>query len=113
MDAWQLSEDELTKEYCILTDDSKAPRRSTTQNLSRIHKNPQQIAVVHKASSTSSNNSTNVPITATNDANHHDLHNNDHMNDNKKPSKALTPPIEHHESASKAANNKNTAIEYG
>lgn len=43
-DAWTLSEDELTKEYCILSDETKVTRRSA-QNIARAHKNP--IAVVH------------------------------------------------------------------
>ncbi|CRK92353.1 CLUMA_CG005931, isoform A [Clunio marinus] len=66
-DAWTLSEDELTKEYCILTDDPKAPRRPN-QNNARVHKNP--IAVVHRQVSTSSTfiNTTNSATTST--ANH-------------------------------------------
>lgn len=44
-DAWTLSEDELTKEYCILSDDTKMARRAT-QNIARALKNP--IAVVHR-----------------------------------------------------------------
>lgn len=45
-DAWTLSEDELTKEYCILSDETKMSRRT------RTYKNP--IAVVHRQSSSSS-----------------------------------------------------------
>lgn len=44
-DAWTLSEDELTKEYCILSDDTKIARRAN-QNNARALKNP--IAVVHR-----------------------------------------------------------------
>ncbi|XP_070507000.1 TBC1 domain family member 22B [Chironomus tepperi] len=106
-DAWTLSEDELTKEYCILsTDDPKLARRSA-QNSSRTHKNPQQIAVVHKANSsfsTSSNN--NITITATIDANNHDLHNSDDTNDKRKLSTV-------YENASTSVNNKTSNIEYG
>lgn len=58
-DAWQLSDDELTKEYCILSDDPKLNRRST-QNASRTQRNPQQIAVVHKASSSSTSSSSYI-----------------------------------------------------
>lgn len=69
-DAWTLSEDELTKEYCILTED-KIARRSN-QNIARAHKN--QIAVVHRhqASSSSSalsnitTNSATTSLTANN-----------------------------------------------
>lgn len=70
-DAWTLSEDELTKEYCILSDEPKnAPRKS----IPKAHKTP--IAVVHnsrQAASTSSAN--NVTISATNSttANSHPL----------------------------------------
>lgn len=49
-DAWTLSEDELTKEYCILSDDAKPPRR-----VNRTHKNP--IAVVHRHQNTSASSS--------------------------------------------------------
>lgn len=45
-DAWTLSEDELTKEYCILSNEAKASRR-LAQNLARAHKNP--IPVVHSS----------------------------------------------------------------
>jgi hypothetical protein len=58
-DAWTLSEDELTKEYCILSDDPKvqsSSRRSTT----RSHKNQPQIAVVHRASSSNFPNNSNL-----------------------------------------------------
>jgi hypothetical protein len=58
-DAWTISEDELTKEYRILSDDPKLIRRSS-QNSSRTHKNPQQIAVVHKPSASTSANSINL-----------------------------------------------------
>lgn len=44
-DAWTLSEDELTKEYCILSDETKIARRAN-QNIARALKNP--IAVVHR-----------------------------------------------------------------
>jgi hypothetical protein len=50
-DAWTLSEDELTKEYCILTDETKPPRRPNP-NIAKAHKNP--IAVVHRQSSSTS-----------------------------------------------------------
>jgi hypothetical protein len=50
-DAWTLSEDELTKEYSILTDETKPPRRPN-QNIAKAHKNP--IAVVHRQSSSTS-----------------------------------------------------------
>lgn len=67
-DAWTLSEDELTKEYCILSDETKVPRR-TAQNIARAHKNP--IAVVHNhrnlastSTSSSSNSITNSATTA-------------------------------------------------
>lgn len=50
-DAWTLSEDELTKEYCILTDETKPPRRPN-QNIAKTHKNP--IAVVHRHISSTS-----------------------------------------------------------
>ena len=106
---------ELTKEYCILTDDdAKLPPRRSSQNSMRSHKNP-QIAVVHKANScsTSATIMNNITITATNDANNDDLQNSDHINDNKKPSTALTTSNEQHENASKTANARNTAIEYG
>jgi hypothetical protein len=58
-DAWTLSEDELTKEYCILTDETKPPRRPN-QNIAKAHKN--SIAVVHRqSSSTSPPAVTNIP----------------------------------------------------
>lgn len=44
-DAWDTSEDELTKEYCILSDDTKVARRAN-QNSAKAMKNP--IAVVHR-----------------------------------------------------------------
>lgn len=56
-DAWTLSEDELTKEYCILTED-KIARRSN-QNIARAHKN--QIAVVHRHQASSSSALSNIP----------------------------------------------------
>lgn len=49
-DAWTLEPDELTKEYCILSEDSKVPRRT-----GRTHKNP--IAVVHRHQGPSSSSS--------------------------------------------------------
>jgi hypothetical protein len=55
-DAWQLSEDELTKEYFILSSEDPKLSRRSSQNAPRSHKNCQQIAVVHKPS-TSSNSS--------------------------------------------------------
>lgn len=61
-DAWTLSEDELTKEYCILSEDTKPPRRLNP----RAHKNP--IAVVHRhqnAASSSSGVTTNSATTST------------------------------------------------
>lgn len=67
-DAWTLSEDELTKEYCILSDEAKASRR-LAQNLARAHKNP--IAVVHSSrhqatsSSALANITTNSATTST------------------------------------------------
>lgn len=58
-DAWNLSEDELTKEYCILSseNDSKLPPRRP-QNTPKVHHNKNQLPVVHKASSSSNNNLT-------------------------------------------------------
>lgn len=114
-DAWTLCEDELTKEYCILSDESKMSRRST-QNSSRTHKNPQQIAVVHKANSaTNSTSATNITLTATNiDANNHDIQIPEDINDkHKAPSSGRLATIP--ESASNAVNNKtsNNNIEYG
>lgn len=68
-DAWTLSEDELTKEYCILTDDKIARRAS--QNMARAHKNP--IAVVHRhqnsATSSSALTSINTNSATTSTAN--------------------------------------------
>lgn len=58
-DAWTLSEDELTKEYCIITED-KIARRSN-QNIARAHKN--QIAVVHRHQASSSSSSALSNIT--------------------------------------------------
>lgn len=52
-DAWTLSEDELTKEYCILSDDTKMVRR-TNQNIARALKNPIAVVHRHQASSSSS-----------------------------------------------------------
>lgn len=63
-DAWNwMSEDELTKEYCILSTDSDSklpPRRPP--NVLKAHKN--QIPVVHKASSSSFPTSSNNLTTA-------------------------------------------------
>lgn len=50
-DAWTLSEDDLTKEYCILSDDTQMTRRAT-QSIARALKNP--IAVVHRHQASSS-----------------------------------------------------------
>lgn len=55
-DAWTLSEDELTKEYCILSDEKIA--RRANQNIARAHKN--QIAVVHRHQASSSSALTNI-----------------------------------------------------
>lgn len=60
-DAWTLEPDELTKEYCILSDDSKIARRAN-QNIARAHKNP--IAVVHRHQpSTSSSSALSAALT--------------------------------------------------
>lgn len=60
-DAWTLEPDELTKEYCILSDDSKIARRAN-QNIARAHKNP--IAVVHRhQASTSSSSAISAALT--------------------------------------------------
>lgn len=64
-DAWTLSEDELTKEYCILSDEAKASRR-LAQNLARAHKNP--IAVVHSSRHPATSSSALANITTTNSA---------------------------------------------
>lgn len=73
-DAWTLSEDELTKEYCILNDETKPPRRPNP-NSSRSHKNP--IAVVHRHHSGPSSPPALPSITTesatTSTANHHTL----------------------------------------
>lgn len=60
-DAWTLSEDELTKEYCILSDDTKFARRAN-QNIARALKNP--IAVVHRHNSSSSTPTTSTVLTS-------------------------------------------------
>lgn len=60
-DAWNLSEDELTKEYCILSDDTKIARR-VNQNSARAMKNP--IAVVHRHHSTSLSPTTSSALTS-------------------------------------------------
>ena len=54
-ECWKLTEDELTKEYCILSDDTKLSRRPN-QSLSKAHKTP--IAVVHRHQASSSSSST-------------------------------------------------------
>lgn len=69
MDAWNLSEDELTKEYCILSSeaDSRLPTRRP-QSVSKNHHSKNQLPVVHKASSTSSSvptSSNNLTTTVT------------------------------------------------
>lgn len=61
-DAWTLSEDELTKEYCILSDDAKPPRRINP----RANKNP--IAVVHRHQNTASSSSSAPTSVTTNSA---------------------------------------------
>lgn len=66
-DAWTLSEDELTKEYCILSDDTKMARRAN-QNIARALKNPIAVVHRHQASSSSSalsNITTNSATTST------------------------------------------------
>lgn len=55
-DAWTLEPDELTKEYCILSDDTKMARRAN-QNIARAHKNPIAVVHRHQASSSSSSSS--------------------------------------------------------
>ena len=60
-DAWTLSEDELTKEYCILSEDSKNVRR-TNQNIARALKNP--IAVVHRHLGSSSSPTSSSALTS-------------------------------------------------
>lgn len=64
-DAWTLSEDELTKEYCILSDDTKMARRAT-QNMARALKNP--IAVVHRHQASSSSSPSALPSITTTSA---------------------------------------------
>lgn len=71
-DAWTLEPDELTKEYCILSDDTKMARRAN-QNIARAHKNPIAVVHRHQASSSSSSaltaaltNSATAAITANN-----------------------------------------------
>lgn len=60
-DAWTLSEDELTKEYCILSDDTKMTRRAN-QNIARALKNPIAVVHRHQASSSSSSALSNITI---------------------------------------------------
>lgn len=62
-DAWTLSEDELTKEYCILTppDESKI----TSQRAPKFH-HKNQLPVVHKATTSVSSSSTSSLVTTTN-----------------------------------------------
>lgn len=64
-DAWNLDPDELTKEYCILSDDTKMARR-VNQNIARAHKNP--IAVVHRHQASSSSSSSAISVALTNSA---------------------------------------------
>lgn len=60
-DAWALSDDELTKEYAILSPDSKIlPRRIQQRS---FNKNP-QIPVVHKATTSPITNVTNTTSVA-------------------------------------------------
>jgi hypothetical protein len=112
-DAWTISEDELTKEYCILSDDPKLIRRPPP-NSSRIHKNPQQIAVVHKPSSTSANSVNLTNITSTTTAN---INNN-----NDSPQTEATTnrkeETEHHlhnqkQQQQQGTSNSERSIEYG
>lgn len=64
-DAWTLEPDELTKEYCILSDDTKMTRRAN-QNMARAHKNP--IAVVHRHQASTSSSSSALSVALTNSA---------------------------------------------
>jgi hypothetical protein len=70
MDAWNLSEDELTKEYCILSSDidSKLPPRRP-QNAAKVHHNKNQLPVVHKASTSSSFPTSSNYLTTANSSN--------------------------------------------
>jgi hypothetical protein len=104
-DAWTLEPDELTKEYCILSEDTKVPRRAG-QNLARAHKNP--IAVVHRhqgpsssssAISTALTASATAAITANNNLEtaHEDENDNDEVPTKEEPRKVSAASSEKYE----------------
>ncbi|KAG5671738.1 hypothetical protein PVAND_001918 [Polypedilum vanderplanki] len=109
-DAWTISEDELTKEYRILSDDPKLLIRRSSQNSSRTHKNPQQIAVVHKTSSSTSANSINLTnnITLSNTAN---INNN--IESNQTDETNYREENEHQQKPSNSSSSNERSIEYG
>lgn len=64
-DAWTLSEDELTKEYCILSpDESKLTSRRMPSGAPKFH-HKNQLPVVHKATSLSSSSTSSILVTTT------------------------------------------------
>lgn len=119
-DAWRLEEDELTKEYCILSSDidSRLPPRRP-QNAPKGHHTRNQLPVVHKASSTSSTVPTSSNNLTTANSSMPPPHNNNDTNasrslslDGSKAENLSTSHDTKHKSALNAVSEKSN-IEYG
>jgi hypothetical protein len=114
-DAWNLSEDELTKEYCILTTEEQKlslTSRRPPQCAPKVHLKI-QLPVVHKASSSTSSNSPINYTTANSELPPQQSSSNRSQSVDTAQKQVLPTSIDHQVHTSNASNEKTGNVEYG